>query len=94
MQSDVRKALFLTLNKALAQGMIGDDKDFLGKVCVKWKDTEFERKVRSESLIPRGDASNRSVLKGALLERPRSRQTPQEALILCLVTVKSRATSN
>ena len=28
MQSDVGKALFLTLNKALEQGMIGDDKDF------------------------------------------------------------------
>ena len=28
MQLDVRKALFLTLNKALEQGMIGDDKDF------------------------------------------------------------------
>ena len=37
--------------------MIGDDKDFSGKVCLKWKDTEFERQVlvRSESLIPRGD---------------------------------------
>ena len=42
----------------LEQGMIGNDKDFSGKVCVKWKDTEFERQaeVRSESLIPRGDA--------------------------------------
>ena len=86
MQSDVRKALFLTLNKALAQGMIGDDKDFLGKVCVKWKDTEFERQVRSESLIPRGEASNRSASEGALLEHPRGQQTPQETLILCLVT--------
>ena len=42
-QSDVGKALFFTLKKALEQGMIGDDKDFSGKVCVKWKDTEFER---------------------------------------------------
>ena len=42
-QLDVGKALFLTLKKALEQGMIGDDKDFSGKVCVKWKDTEFER---------------------------------------------------
>ena len=40
-QSDVGKALFLTLKKALEQDMIGDDKDFSGKVCVKWKDTEF-----------------------------------------------------
>ena len=31
--------------KALEQGMIGDDKDFSGKVCVKWKDTEFERQA-------------------------------------------------
>ena len=51
MQSDIGKALFLTLKKAFEQGMIGDDKDFSGKVCVKWKDTEFERQVRSESLI-------------------------------------------
>ena len=58
MQSDIGKALFLTLKKALEQCMIGNDKDFSGKVCVKWKDTEFERQVevRSESLIPRGDA--------------------------------------
>ena len=92
-QSDVGKALFLTLKKALEQGMIGDDKDFSGKVCVKWKDTEFERQVRSASLIPRGDAihaqatvSNLSAAEGALLEQPRSRQTPQEVLILCVVT--------
>ena len=34
---------------------------------MKWKDTEFERQVRSESLIPipRGDASNRIALEGA-----------------------------
>ena len=66
---------------------IGDDKDFSGKVCVKWKDTEFERQVdlRSESLIPRGDAihaqatvSNRNAAEGALLEQPRSRQTPRK----------------
>ena len=43
MQSDIGKALFLTLKKALEQGMIGDDKDYSGKVCLKWKDTEFER---------------------------------------------------
>ena len=95
MQSDIGKALFLTLKKALEQGMIGDDKDFSGKVCAKWKDTEFERQVRSESLIPRGDAihaqstvscSNRDAAEGALLEQPRSRQTPQEVLILCLGT--------
>ena len=57
-QSDIGMALFLTLKKALEQGMIGNDKDFSGKVCVKWKDTEFERQVevRSERLIPRGDA--------------------------------------
>ena len=57
-QSDIGKALFLTLKKALEQGMIGNDKDFSWKVCVKWKDTEFERQVevRSESLMPRGDA--------------------------------------
>ena len=80
--------------------MIGDDKDFSGKVCVKWKDTELERQVRSESLIPRGDAihaqatvSNRSEADGAVLEQPRSRQAPQEVLVLCLVTQKSRATS-
>ena len=58
MQSDIGKALFLTLKKGLEQGMIGDDKDFSGKVCVKWKDAEFDRQIRSESLIPRG-ASNR-----------------------------------
>ena len=92
-QSDVGKALFLTLKKALEQGLIGDNKDFLGKVCVKWKDTEFERQVHSESLVPRGDAihaqatvSNRSAAEGAVLEQRRSRQTPQEVLILCLVT--------
>ena len=71
------------------------NKDFSGKVCVKWKDTEFERQVglRSESLIPCGDAihaqatvSNRNAAEGALLEQPRSRQTPQEVLILCLGT--------
>ena len=58
MQSDIGKALFLTLKKALEQGMIGNDKDFSRKVCVKWKDTEFEQQVevRSKSLIPRGDA--------------------------------------
>ena len=85
MQSDIGKALFLTLKKALEQGMIGDDKDLSGKVCVKWKDTEFERQVQSESLIPCGDAihaqatvSNRKAAEGA-----RSRQTPQEVLILC-----------
>ena len=38
-QSDVGKALFLTLKKTLEQDMIGDDKDFSGKVCVKWMDT-------------------------------------------------------
>ena len=37
--------------------------------------------------------SNRSAAEGALLEHPRSSQTPQEVLILCLVTKKSRATS-
>ena len=57
MQLDIGKALFLTLKKALEQGMIGDDKDFSGKVCLKWKDTEFERQVRSESLIPRKQPS-------------------------------------
>ena len=100
MQSDIGKALFLTLKKALEQGMIGDDKDFSGKVCVKWKETEFERHVGRESLIPCGDAihaqatvSNRNAAEGALLEQPRSRQTPQEVLILCLGTQKSRATS-
>ena len=64
-ESDVGRALFLTLKKALAQGMIGDDKDFTGKVCVKWKDTEFERQARSESLIPRRElsSSNREVDK-------------------------------
>ena len=85
--SDIGKALFLTLKKALEQGMIGDDKDFSGKVCVKWKDTEFERQVRSESLIPRGDAiyaqatvSNRNVAEGALPELPRkSTNTPGSA---------------
>ena len=60
MQSDIVKARFLTLKKALEQGMIGSrkDKDFSGKVCVKWKDTEFERQVevRSENLTPWGDA--------------------------------------
>ena len=94
MQSDIGKALFLTFKKALGQGMVGDDKDFSGKVCMKWKDTEFERQVRSESLIPRGDAihaqatiiSNRNAAEGALLEQPRSWQTPQEALIICLGT--------
>ena len=59
MQSDVGKALFLTSNEAVEHGLIGDDKDFSGKACVKLKDTEFERQVRSESLIPRGDAINR-----------------------------------
>ena len=90
--------MFLTLKKALEQGMIGDNKDFSGKVA--WKDNKFERQVRSESLIPRGDAihaqvtvSNRTAAEGTLLEQPRSRQTPQEVLILCLVTWKSRATS-
>ena len=93
MQSDYGKGLFLTLKEALEQGMIGDDNDFSGKVCVKRKDTEFERQVRSESLIPPGDAihaqvtvSNRIAAKGALLEQPRSRQIPQKVLILCLVT--------
>ena len=80
MQSDIGKARFLTLKNVLEQGMIGDDKDFSGKVCLKWKDTEFERQVRSESLIPRGDAihaqatvSNRNAAEGAFLEQPRSR---------------------
>ena len=94
MQSDIGKALFLRLKKALEhieQGMIGDDKDFSGKVCLKWKDTEFERQVRSESLIPRGDAIHAQATvtqraEGAFLEQPRSRQTPQEVLILCLGT--------
>ena len=45
-RQNFRKALFLE------QGTIGDDKDFSGKVCVKWKDSEFERQVRSESLNP------------------------------------------
>ena len=60
MQSDIGKALFLTLKKALEQGMIGNDTDFSGKVCVKWKDTQFERQVevRSESLIPRGEQAH------------------------------------
>ena len=31
MKSDVGEALFLTLNKALEHGMIGDDKDFFEK---------------------------------------------------------------
>ena len=90
---NVGKALFLTLKKALEQGLIGDNSDFLGKVCLKWKDSEFERQVRSVSLIPRGDAihaqatvSNRSAVEGAVLEQLRSQQTPREELILCLVT--------
>ena len=68
--------------------MIGDDKDFSAKVSVKWKDTEFERQVRSESLIPRGDAihAQATVTRRTLLEQLRSRQTPQEVLILCLGT--------
>ena len=61
MQSDYGKGLFLTLKEALEQGMIGDDNDFSGKVCVKRKDTEFERQVRSESLIPPGDAIHAQV---------------------------------
>ena len=92
-QSDVGKALFLTLKKAIEQGMIAEDKHFSGKVCVKWKDTEFERQVRSESLIPRGNAihaqatvRNRSAAEGALLDQPKDRPTPHEVLILCLVT--------
>ena len=82
MQSDIGKARFLTLKKALEKGMIGDDKEFSGKVCVKWKGTEFERQVRSESLIPRGDAihaqatiSNRNAPEGALLEQPTQKST-------------------
>ena len=55
MQSDIGKALFLTLKKALEQGMIGDNKDFSRKVCVKWKDTEFERQV--SSIVIRGSGS-------------------------------------
>ena len=60
--------------------MIRDDTDFSGKVCRKGKETQLERPVRSESLIPRNDAqataSNRRATEGALLEQPRSRQTP------------------
>ena len=75
--------------------MIGDDKDFSGKVCVKWKDTEFERltgtKRKFDSAWPdaihaQATGSNRSAADGAVLEQPRSRQTPQEVLILCSVT--------
>ena len=45
--------------------MIGDDKDFSGKVCVKWKNTEFERQIlRSESVIPRGDAIHAQATVG------------------------------
>ena len=46
------------MNKAPDQGMIGDDKDFFkeGLRMREWKDTEFERQVRSQRLIPRGDA--------------------------------------
>ena len=95
MQWDIGKALFFTLKKALEQGMIGNDKDFSGKVCVKWKGTEFEQQVevRSESLIRFREAmqfirkrtvSNRNTAEGALLEQRRSRQTPQKVLILCL----------
>ena len=74
MQSVYGKGLFLTLKEALEQGMIGDDNDFSGKACVKRKDAEFERQVRSESLIPPGDAiraqvtvSNRIAAEVALL---------------------------
>ena len=71
-------------SSCLEQGMIGDDKDFSGKVCVKWKDTEFERQVRSESLIPRGGAIRVKRKQpyrggGSSPRQPRSRQTPQEA---------------
>ena len=64
---------------------------FLGisNVCVKWKDTEFERQVRSESLKRKFESSwlaamqatvgNRSAAEGALLDQPRSRQTPPES---------------
>ena len=71
-----REGSVFTLKKVLEQGMIGDDSDFSGKVCVKWKDTDFEPQVRSESLIPRGDAihaqataRNHSAAEGALLEQ-------------------------
>ena len=54
----------------------------------------------SESLIPHGDAlhaqatvSNHCAAEEDLLEQPRSRQTPKEVPILCLVTEKSQATS-
>ena len=95
--SGIGKALFLTLKKALEQGMIGGDKDFSGKVCVKWKDTEFERLTgtqrKFDSAWPdaihaqaTAGGRNRSAADEAVLEQPRSRQTPQEVLILWLVT--------
>ena len=52
MQSDVGKALFLTSNKAVEHGLIGDDKDFFRKVCVKWKDTEIERQSNTSDRTP------------------------------------------
>ena len=80
-QSDVGKALFLTLKKALEQGMIGDDKDFSEKVCVKWKDTDrlsvrpriVSGRVGEEERLFSGEKnSNKSIsnLMEALATRP------------------------
>ena len=55
MQSNVRKGSL----KLLSREWLETTRTFSGKICIKWKDTEFERQVRSESLTPRGDASNR-----------------------------------
>ena len=70
-QSDDGKALFLTMMKALEQGMSRDEKDFSGNVYVKWKDSEFERQVRSESLCPRGDANSCAQQTSATVARRR-----------------------
>ena len=54
--------------------MIGDDKDFFRESLRTWKDTEFERQVRIESLIPRGDVSNRRQPYRAGGSSPRARE--------------------
>ena len=77
------EALFLTLNKALEHGMIGDDKDFFkeglrdrsGRTLSLSE--SYESKVGFRAAM-QATVGNRTAAEGALLKHTRSRQHPRK----------------
>ena len=77
--------------KLFSRAWLETTRTFSRKVCVKREDswvweTGTKRQFESAAATMQATVSNRSAAEGALLAHPRSRQTPQEVLILCLVT--------